>query len=43
VFDNEDSVADVAQVLQGEDQPVVVALMQSYGWLVEDVGDAPKQ
>lgn len=40
VLDHDDAVAQVAQVLQGADQPVVVALVQADGWLVQHIHDA---
>src|SRR6185295_1423802 len=40
VFDDDHAVAQIAQVLQGRQQPVVVALVQSDRRLVEHVHDA---
>ena len=40
VFDDDDGVADVAQVGQGLEQAFVVALVQADGGLVQDVHDA---
>jgi hypothetical protein len=40
MFHHDDRVALVAQVLQRREQPVVVALVQADGRLVEDVEDA---
>ena len=40
VLDHDDGVADVAQVVEGAQQPLVVALVQADGRLVQDVHDA---
>jgi hypothetical protein len=40
VFYHQDAVADIPQVLQGADQPVVIPLVQADGWLIEYVGNA---
>ena len=40
VFHNDDGIADIAQVLESGDQTVVVALVQSDGWLIQHIHDA---
>ncbi len=40
MLDNDDRIAKIAQTLEGCQQAVVVALVQSDGWLVQHVKDA---
>jgi len=40
VFDDENGVAEIAEILEGRDETLVVALMQPDGGLIEDVKDA---
>ena len=40
VLDDEDGVAEVAEVFEGGDEALVVALVEADGGLVEDVEDA---
>ena len=42
MLDDQDGVADVGQVTQGPDQPLVIALVQPDAGLVQNVGD-PRQ
>ncbi len=39
VFNDNERVAQVAQMLQRIDQPLIVPLMQSYGRFIKDVHD----
>jgi hypothetical protein len=40
VLDDEDGVAEVAEVFEGVDEALIVALVEADGGLVEDVEDA---
>jgi len=43
VFDDEDRVAEIAKLLKGAEEAVVVASVQADGRLVEDVEDARRR
>ena len=40
MFDDDQRVAEVAQMMQCTDQPFVVTLMQADGWFVQHIHDA---
>ena len=37
MLNHQDRVADIPQMPQGSQQPLVITLMQADGWLVEDI------
>ena len=39
VFDNDDRVAEITQILKRVQQPVIVSLMQADGWFIEYIHD----
>ena len=42
MFDDDQRVAEIAQVLQCRKQPIVISLVQPYARLVEDINHALK-
>jgi hypothetical protein len=42
MFHHDDGISEVAEVAEGLDEAVVIALVESDAWLVEDIEDAGK-